>query len=114
MKSIKFDPRANIAGTSFHDVTLSIDPSLLSRVYPGYVNDGDKTTREWYFWFDGDLFTLYDWKETNEYASGLPSYHEFWSNKIVRLHIGSKTSSYKEQAFKEALLKNLEDHAFRR
>lgn len=104
---IRFDNTLNISGTSSNGVEVTLNPDLLSEVFPNYLGGGDKTTREWYFEFEGETFTLYDWKETSEYQSGLPAYSQFWSRDKVTLHLGSRSSYSQEVKFRDELLSNL-------
>ena len=84
-------------GTSFHNVYAQIEPERLITVI-GNGMDGDeyKVSQEWEFVTLNDkgephqLFTLYDWKETNLYSPDSPSPEIFWKRSHVELHIGHK------------------------
>jgi hypothetical protein len=101
------DQSLNSAWTSFHDVTIKVDPAVFSAKYPDYEEYGDKSSRDWTFSYLGEVFTVYDWKETSLYDDRLPSPHEYWSQPTVTLHIGSRLGAAQETEFKEALLSSL-------
>ena len=106
---IKQDQSLSIRGTSFHDVTITVDPAVFSAKYPDYDGYGDKSTRDWTFSYGGEVFTVYDWKETSEHSPDLPHPSVFWSQPQVTLHIGSRLGTSQEVEFKSALLSSLND-----
>ena len=58
-------------------------------------SDGYKVSGEWVFEDDnGNVFTVYDWKETELYDDNLPSVKQFRrSPEKIEFHIGGKTSA---------------------
>ena len=87
----------SLHGTSFHHVYANVDPQrLITCIGEGSVSDEYKVSQEWEFVTlneEGDpnqMFRLYDWKETNLYASDNPSPERFWQSPWVELHIGHK------------------------
>ena len=82
----------------YADVVLA--PAAVERRF-GVARGGDdyKVSRHWVF-RKGDLvFTLYDWKSTNLYESGLLSPEEFWAcEEPMDLHVGSKEPATQEDA----------------
>jgi hypothetical protein len=86
------------AETSFHDTTIRTTVSKLEQVI-GRAQDSsnsgdDKTNYDWGCETeDGDVFTIYDWKE----------YRPIGSNEVIEFHIGGKTKSITEQAKMELL-----------
>jgi hypothetical protein len=72
------------SGTSFHDVTITFSVNFLTQLLgPPQMawNDGtDKVNFEWICETkDGDVFTIYDWKE----------YRKLGLDEIIEWHIGS-------------------------
>jgi hypothetical protein len=83
-------------GTSFHDTTILASVSTLKQILgiAEYdANDGNgKTNFEWIMETDnGDVFTVYDWKE----------YHVLDENEIIKWHIGGNNKNVTAQAFDE-------------
>ena len=83
-------------GTSFHDSIINCSVSTLYKVlgepyYDG--NDGDdKTNFEWEMETEeGDVFTVYDWKE----------YRSLSPLDVIEWHIGGNSKRVTEQAKKE-------------
>lgn len=86
-------------------VNLSANPcgtSLVGYFYAGYAQlqaalgdplpeaDGYKVSTEWCFEGpDGQVFTLYDYKETNLYGDDLPTVEEFRALPGYTWHIGA-------------------------
>jgi hypothetical protein len=82
-----------IGGTSFHDTTIRTTVHTLIKLLgePTYSgNDGeDKVNYEWEMETnDGDVFTVYDWKE----------YKVLDEHEIIDFHIGGKSKVVTEQA----------------
>lgn len=109
---IKQVDSSRIAGTSFHGTEMIVCPKELITAFPDFEPGCGKTTREWVFDMDGQTFTLYDWKETSDYESGLPPYEEFWSQGYVKLHIGSRAGKAEELDFKRELQSHISDVLF--
>jgi len=90
-------------GTSFHDVTIKASVNdLISILGEPTVQDNtgdDKVNFEWDCETeDGDVFTIYDWKE----------YKKIDENEIIEFHIGAHSKSVSNVALEELLkvLKN--------
>jgi hypothetical protein len=92
-----------IGGTSFHDTVLNCSVTTLRKVlgepeYDGNTGD-DKINFEWEMETnDGDVFTVYDWKE----------YRTLNEDEIIEWHIGGHNKAVTEQAkheIREAIVK---------
>lgn len=86
----------SVAGTSFHDTTITTTLSklIIALGEPQHLqNDGsDKTNVNYKCETEnGDVFTIYDWKE----------YRSIGMNEIIEFHIGGNSRSVTEQAKKE-------------
>jgi len=69
-----------------------VKPKSLRDAFPRFIRvKGDRVTRFWYFVGpDGELMSLYDYKETSNYEDGAPSEDDFWnSEKEASLSIGA-------------------------
>lgn len=93
-------------GTSFHDTTIRCSVKLLKEILGECTygnNDGqDKVNYEWVMETeDGDVFTLYDWKEDRILDD----------NDSVEWHIGGFSRKITEQA-KIELVRSLYEYAF--
>jgi hypothetical protein len=97
----KLNKNADANFTSFHDVTLKSSPSKLIEVFgaPHFQDIDGKVNMEWKFESeDGEVFTLYDWKEGKLDAL-----------TPIEFHIGSRSEGYKEEMlFKDWLEKELD------
>jgi hypothetical protein len=88
-------------GTSFHGTVINSTISELTRSIgkPQYNAcrddwDFDKVTVEWTCETnDGDVFTIYDWKE----------YRLFDEDDIIEFHIGGHSKEITKQALKELI-----------
>ena len=90
-----------VSGTSFHDTTIMVKPSQLLEVFgePQFEDADDKSQMEWNFEDnEGNVFTLYDWKEDCNVRA---------ANFEIEFHIGSKSSRYAEDCFKDWLKNSL-------
>ncbi len=56
---------------------------------PNAASDGYKVSTEWTLSFNGAIYTLYDYKETNFYDDDLPSVDEFRALPNYDWHVGS-------------------------
>lgn len=95
---------------SYHGHDVTVDPVALCVRFPDYSSSDEyKSTKEWSFTFDGHYFRVYDWKETSEYDTGLPSPLKFWNQRTVTLHIGHFRNVPLEivDAFRNELLRTL-------
>lgn len=86
------DPDANPSGTSFHNVVLNASYAQIAEAFgEAMMSDEYKVSSEWTFTGPNDeVFTIYDWKETNLYDSGLPSVEEFRARSSAEFHVGHK------------------------
>ena len=85
-------------GTSFHDTVINCSVLALKKILgePSYSgNDGeDKVNFEWEMETnDGDVFTVYDWKEYRSISEG----------ENIEWHIGGHNKIITEQAKKEIM-----------
>jgi hypothetical protein len=84
-------------GTSFHGVTIRATVDQLTKAFgePYDNNSGDdKVNFEWDMETDeGEVFTIYDWKE----------YRVLRSDEMITWHIGSKSKSDSNVAERELL-----------
>jgi hypothetical protein len=89
-EEFKLDMKANVVGTSPQE-SIVVYYGDIQRVF-GVPEEGDgyKISGEWRFSDDhGNVFTLYDWKVTNLYASDYPTVMEFrTSDELQEFHIG--------------------------
>ena len=86
------------ASTSFHFITIRTTVNKLTEVLgEAQIIDNtgdDKVNFDWNCETeDGDVFTIYDWKE----------YRPIGSNEMIEFHIGGETKSITEQAKRELL-----------
>lgn len=87
---------SNVDGTSFHGTTITTTVVELKELFgePSYENNfgDDKVNFEWECETnDGDVFTIYDWKEGRA----------IYEDEIVRFHIGAFSKEISEQAKQE-------------
>ena len=91
---MKLTPDADINET--HRVGhIDLSPARLAlRFGPGVESDGYKVDREYLFTDDdGNVFTLYAYKATSLYDSGLPDPDAFWRQRSAQeFSIGGTTS----------------------
>lgn len=85
--------KKEVGGTSFHGTVMNCSVSTLKKVLGEPVYDGntgdDKVNFEWNMETnDGDVFTVYDWKE----------YRSINEDEVIEWHIGG----FNESATKEA------------
>jgi hypothetical protein len=79
------NPQANVNGTSFHGTTIEVAPGLLQdKLGKAHFEDIDgKVNLEWQFESEeGEVFTLYDWKQGKLDAL-----------RPIEFHIGSHTKN---------------------
>ena len=86
------------ASTSFHFITIRTTVNKLTEVLgEAQIIDNtgdDKVNFDWNCETeDGDVFTIYDWKE----------YRPIGSTEMIEFHIGGETKSITEQAKRELL-----------
>ena len=88
-----------VDGTSFHNHTFKASKAYLTNVIGepewterAYQNITEKVQNEWICETeDGDVFTIYDWKE----------YREYGDDEIIEWHIGGFNGKVTEQAQRE-------------
>jgi hypothetical protein len=88
----KLDYDADINGTclkNYVEASYEDLEALFGAPMPG---DDYKVSGEWVFESEeGDVVTLYDWKETSLYDSGLPSVEEFRTRNNICFHVGANS-----------------------
>lgn len=69
---------------------ISLSPQKLTEIFGEPMEgDGYKISMEWLFEdSEGNVYTLYDWKETSLYDYGLPHPFEVANRPLVNFHIG--------------------------
>lgn len=108
MENIVVDSKLDARFTSWHTVTITVNPMQISELLgTDSTSDGYKVSRSWNCSFKGNVFTVYDWKETDLYNSNRPSEQDFWSQDLVTLHIGSRVGAAYEVEFVNELLLEL-------
>lgn len=102
--NIKCNNNADRNGTSLQGyITLSF-ADLVATFGQPEESDGYKVSTEWTFEADnGQVFALYDYKDTNLYDKGLPSVEQFRALRSFEWHIGANGNSDIE-AFKAAVV----------
>lgn len=85
---------ADAAGTSFHNQTVLATYSQIEKAFgTPYEGDEYKVTAEWVLEDEttGTIFTIYDYKQSSLYSSGLPSPESIKSgSQKLEWHIGSE------------------------
>lgn len=98
----------DINGSSFHGISITVDPkSLLKVLGDAFISDDYKVSREWVCEYDGEVFTVYDWKQTSLYEPDCPTPDEYWSQSLVELNIGSRVGGRKEVEFASVLMNEI-------
>lgn len=90
---------ADSRGTYWYADIMVPPAAVMHRFGAACEGDEYKVSQHWVF-RKGDLvFTLYDWKSTNLYESGLMSPEQFWAcEEPMDLHVGSKEPATPEDA----------------
>lgn len=103
MKNHELNQNASACGTSLQgEIELNCQKLIALFGVPN-ESDGCKVSTEWVFESEtGEVFTLYDYKETNLYDDGLPTVEEFRALPSYSWHIGALRSDDVE-SFKEWL-----------
>jgi len=85
----KVNSDADAGGTSFHSNEIKATTKQLIKTFgPDHGGDDFKVSHEWIFEDDqGNVFTLYAWKDTNLYDS---DYGPVNFDSIRSWHVGSK------------------------
>ncbi len=92
---------AEAAETEFFDEVQVVPASIIRRFGPGSDGDGYKVSRHWTFRRGDLIFTLYDWKSTNLYDTGMWSPRSLWKCELpFDLHVGSKDPATGEEVAK--------------
>jgi hypothetical protein len=85
------------SGTSFHGTVINTTVSTLEKILGGITyeyNSGDKVNFEWVCETkDGEIFTIYDWKE----------YRPIGYDEVIEFHIGGNNETITEKALNELL-----------
>lgn len=114
---------AAIDGTSLKGYVIASYAELKRLFGDAPECDGYKISGQWVFENnDGNVFTLYDWKETELYDDELPSVKKFRnSDEPTEFHVGGKTSAidfinwidYKLSKLRldDAVMNEFNDHA---
>lgn len=89
------DNTANSCGTSLQTYFTASYARLVELFGPPAESDGYKVSGEWVFTSDPitgrrETFTIYDYRETELYASSLPTIEEFRAQPSYDWHIGGK------------------------
>ena len=80
-------------GTCFQGV-VHTDYAELVRIFgPGTPQDGAKTNIEWRGTVDGEVFTIYDWKEGNVEYEDIHEWHIGGNNEEVARKINDRVHS---------------------
>jgi len=92
------DTKKSSGGTSFHGTTIRTTAGKLKKLFPNSYyaqNDGeDKTNYDFTLETeDGDVFTIYDWKE----------YRPINDNETIEFHIGGNSSTVTVKAKNELI-----------
>jgi len=90
--------KKNIAYT-FRVGHIKAAPADLARVLgKGCTSDKYKSSRDYFFSFNGEPVTLYDWKSTSLYEDRLPKPKDFWAQTTpVVFNVGGVTEIYRNQ-----------------
>lgn len=99
--SVVYSPasEADAHGTYWYAGVVLAPAAVARRFGAAHDGDSDKVSRHWVFRKGDFVFTLYDWKSTNLYESGLLSPEKFWAcEEPMDLHVGSKEPATKENA----------------
>jgi len=94
----KLNPQVDTSGTDSLTMFEFPPASLVELFGETSYSDGYKITRKHVFTSDrGDIFTVYDWKQTTLYRgtdSGAPTPEEFWGSRELQvLRIGGRAGS---------------------
>ncbi len=88
------DPDAQVSGTYLVGQIRTSYNELVNVLGPSSSGDDYKVSSEWIL-FDsltGNVFAIYDWKETNLYSDSLPSVEDFRNGGRTTWHIGGKSN----------------------
>lgn len=92
----------SLNGTSFHMSTVNATVNQLEEVLGSVMHYGikdDKVQHEWEMELEnGDVFTVYDWKEYRQYSN----------DDVIEWHIGGHNRTITERA-KQQLIKLLNE-----
>ena len=90
---------ADVGGTSLK-LTIPLKFKDVEKILgKPFYSDGYKVSGEWVLVSeDGDVVTLYDWKETSLYDDDLPSVEEFRkSSEPIEFHVGAHDKEVAEK-----------------
>ena len=106
MKQFQVDMNADICGTSLKGRITANYAKLVELFGEPQESDGYKVSGEWVFTDDdGNVFTLYDWKETELYDDQLPSVKQFRRLPSATFNVGGKVYAGEFINFLETKLK---------
>lgn len=106
--TFRLSPDADTNGTSLEGY-VSVVPAKVVEVFAGGREaDSYKVSRSWAFESSvGDVFTLYEYKQTSLYDTRNPSPDRFWGQRrAVLLHIGGRDDRHIDE-FKAWLAQKL-------
>ena len=88
----KLNHAANASGTSLRGSIITSYAKLKTLFGEARESDGYKVSSEWTFEGpNGEVVTLYDYKQTNLYDREYPSVEEFRAQSSYDWHIGANT-----------------------
>ena len=87
-------PDSNTERTFLRGNIVTSYPELEALFGKPINSDGYKVSGEWIFEGDSDVFTIYDWKQTELYQNGLPSVIAFReSEEKTTFNVGGKETA---------------------
>ena len=85
----------DVSGTSFHNTTITTTVTKLKKLIGNPYGNNTGEDKVNFVWDceteDGDVFTIYDWKE----------YREISEDELIEFHIGAISKQISEQAKQE-------------
>lgn len=93
----KLNNNADVNGTSLIGHVILNYQSIVKHFGPPIESDEYKVSGEWVFEDDkGNVFTLYDWKSTDLYDTGLPTVSQFRLQDSAEFNIGGHYNNKKD------------------
>jgi hypothetical protein len=91
-QTFQVNTEANTCGTCLQTKFVGNYAQLVGMFGEPIESDGYKVSGEWVFESeDGDVITVYDWKETSMYDDHLPSVDQFRSQQQATFHVGGRS-----------------------
>jgi len=93
MKQFKLTQNTDTGGTHLQKITALVPSELVAKFGKPARFDGYKVSGAFVFsdQYNGNVFTLYDWKSTSLYSNSEERPSEFWSASTPReIHIGGR------------------------